>query len=662
MAQDFQVETLKDHFPHYFFLENIEDTLNYVGLLPAYEYFEPKRTSQVDYQKMLTDFKDNWGFLEVSRNYILSDCKSLYQIIVKFFESFQEAFPINPLKPLTIPGLAFTTWRTVQLPKLQIDNLQVYDLSHSIGNQFRDAYCGEIVDVYRPHLIGEGFYYDVNSLYPTAMCNSMPVGIPTLVSLTPDKFQEDLFGFLRATVRAPDNEYIGLLPIKHSGRFICPGGSFTGFFFSEELKFAPSNGSSSAPPNSSSTPAAPTAPSSSSPSTSSFSQMLSKVTKESTPVKSGSLKVYNTKGELIEANPNNLDSINSPSPRRDLHTSSVLIKPMNQYETKIPLENIVTADLESLILNNGTNLPYMAEWYGENKEGKKIGNVFDITAYDNSSHEMLKNFWLDLLKGARGCTVYFHNWSGYDAYLSLEALVSLYEYGYTFNPILNNGRIICLTVHQNKKIVLTIKDSFKILPGALGQPAKEFQVPTQKDHFPHYFNPLEMYGELNWSGPLPSYEYFEPKRTSLEDYKELESLYPDNWNFIEVSRKYIHGDVVSLHQILVNFFTELNLKFRVNPLNNLSAPGIAYTTWKTEQLPLLHQDNLEVYDLSRTSDDLFREVYLEGIVDVYRPHLIGQGFYYDETWSEEYKATFSTVLRSTKFWFLFLNRKIRSNL
>src|ERR1041384_5728533 len=116
LAQDFQVETLKDHFPHYFFLENIEDTLNYVGLLPAYEYFEPKRTSQVDYQKMLTDFKDNWGFLELSRNYILSDCKSLYQIIVKFFESFQEAFPINPLKPLTIPGLAFTTWRTVQLP------------------------------------------------------------------------------------------------------------------------------------------------------------------------------------------------------------------------------------------------------------------------------------------------------------------------------------------------------------------------------------------------------------------------------------------------------------------------------------------------------------------------------------------------------------------
>ena len=101
--------------------------------------------------------------------------------------------------------------------------MEVYDLSHTLGNHFRDAYCGGIVEVYRPHLIGEGYYCDVNSLYPTAMCNSMPVGVSTRVSMTPAHFQSDFFGFLRATVRAPDHEYIGLLPIKHNGRLICPG-------------------------------------------------------------------------------------------------------------------------------------------------------------------------------------------------------------------------------------------------------------------------------------------------------------------------------------------------------------------------------------------------------------------------------------------------------
>jgi hypothetical protein len=49
------------------------------------------------------------------------------------------------------------------------------------------------------------------------------------------------------------------------------------------------------------------------------------------------------------------------------------------------------------------------------------------------------------------------------------------------------------------------------------------------------------------------------------------------------------------------------------PLGWLTRP------WKTEQLPKLHRDNLQVYDLSRASDPIFREAYLGGIVDVYRP-------------------------------------------
>jgi len=75
------------------------------------------------------------------------------------------------------------------------------------------------LDVYRPHLVGEGYYYDVNSLYPTAMCRPMPVGIPTLTYLTPPEFEHSaFFGFLEATIQAPAQEtlggYIGLLPSK----------------------------------------------------------------------------------------------------------------------------------------------------------------------------------------------------------------------------------------------------------------------------------------------------------------------------------------------------------------------------------------------------------------------------------------------------------------
>ena len=126
----------------------------------------------------------------------------------------------------------------------------MYDFSHtSLDTKLRESYLGGIVEVYPPHLIGEGFYYDVNSLYPTAMSKPMPVGKPNLINLTVEDFLEDdftFFGFVEATIRAPcpivPAGYIGLLPIKLKGRLICPVGTFSGFFFSEELRFALKNG------------------------------------------------------------------------------------------------------------------------------------------------------------------------------------------------------------------------------------------------------------------------------------------------------------------------------------------------------------------------------------------------------------------------------------
>jgi len=69
----------------------------------------------------------------------------------------------------------------------------------------------------------------------------MPVGKPELVQLTQAEF-DHFFGFLWAKVRAPADLYVGLLPIKYQGQLVCPGGTFTGLFFSEELRFALENG------------------------------------------------------------------------------------------------------------------------------------------------------------------------------------------------------------------------------------------------------------------------------------------------------------------------------------------------------------------------------------------------------------------------------------
>nr|AHJ10973.1 plasmid related DNA polymerase [Rhizophagus sp. DAOM 213198] len=242
LAKDWGAETQKDHFPHYFWRNCIELTLSYSGPIPPYTCFEPKRTSQADYEEMVKLFeRKDWNFLGVSTQYIMGDVKATYEVLIKYFETLISKFPIEPLKIYSAPSAAFRIWRTQQLPILNKDNLKVYDFSHNLDSELRSTYCGGIVDVYRPHLIGEGYYYDVNSLYPTAMCEPMPVGHPRIIDSLTEYQLEDFFGFVEATVLAPENEYIGLLPIKHQGRLICPKGAFTGLFFSEELKFALNN-------------------------------------------------------------------------------------------------------------------------------------------------------------------------------------------------------------------------------------------------------------------------------------------------------------------------------------------------------------------------------------------------------------------------------------
>jgi hypothetical protein len=278
----------------------------------------------------------------------------------------------------------------------------------------------------------------------------------------------------------------------------------------------------------------------------------------------------------------------------------------------------------------GKNIVYMAAWYNG-----KDSKIFDISSYSYNPNSMLKEFWLDLINNNIGCSLYFHNWAGYDSILSLIPLLGLHVNVFSYIPIMHNGQLLSLTVFQTikgkKKGILTIKDSLKMIPGALAKLAKDFQVETQKDHFPHYFLVEgNLAKSLRYEGSLPAYEYFEPKRTSPADYAEMVKEFKGKtWSFLEVSKQYILGDVKAQYQILVKYFTNLREAFPINPLENISVPRIAFTTWRTKQLPLLNKELLKVYDLSRTFDPKFREAYLGGIVDVYKPHLISQGYYYD---------------------------------
>src|SRR2546421_1336944 len=63
---------------------------------------------------------------------ILGDVKALYQILLQFFTTLVSKFPIDPLGALSIPSLAFKTWRTVQLPLLNKEGFKIYEDRKSV--------------------------------------------------------------------------------------------------------------------------------------------------------------------------------------------------------------------------------------------------------------------------------------------------------------------------------------------------------------------------------------------------------------------------------------------------------------------------------------------------------------------------------------------------
>jgi hypothetical protein len=100
--------------------------------------------------------------------------------------------------------------------------------------KIRSAYTGGTLNIFKP-VLGKGLHYDIVSLYPFAMTKPMPVGRPRHV-YNPDL--KDFFGFASAIVEAPVSLRIPFLQSRVGTKTLNPVGTFQGWYFSEELKYA----------------------------------------------------------------------------------------------------------------------------------------------------------------------------------------------------------------------------------------------------------------------------------------------------------------------------------------------------------------------------------------------------------------------------------------
>lgn len=180
----------------------------------------------------------NPAFLQKLKLYCESDVKILTRAFILYCDIILDHFKINPISCLTLASLAFKIFRT-HFYNLKSEFL--ISQSHGFTDAFiRSSYKGGVVDVYKPCL-ENGYFYDVNSLYPFIMKTfEMPVGKGVYLKTlnTTDFNITDFFGFIEVDVTCPEM-YIPFLCVNSKDRgLISPTGKWTGIYFSEEIKYA----------------------------------------------------------------------------------------------------------------------------------------------------------------------------------------------------------------------------------------------------------------------------------------------------------------------------------------------------------------------------------------------------------------------------------------
>jgi len=206
-------------------------TLFYIGKKPSINLYN--NISSQDYQ---TIPNTNWSLKDETLKYLKSDVEGLLEAILKFKENIFNKYNLNVTNYKTLPSLALAAYTSSFIPSNLISDFKM--IKGDLEQEIRSSYFGGNVDVFI-NKIDKGFYYDMNSQYPKAMLNDMPVGEPVL---TLESDLDKIFGFVYGEITCPDENTLQVPFIQHKdpiwGFNNCPRGKFKRLIFSEEISYA----------------------------------------------------------------------------------------------------------------------------------------------------------------------------------------------------------------------------------------------------------------------------------------------------------------------------------------------------------------------------------------------------------------------------------------
>ena len=245
LAKDFNIKTGKGIFPYSFVNKN---NLDYKGCIPEFKYFDNNKVSLSEYEAYKNRFTNKlWVLKKEAISYCEQDCVLLYNILNKFGNQIYKEFKVNIYLTPTLPSLAFRIYRTHFMK-----NNSIPILTDKYYNDLVNAYYGGHCDVYIPKNNNNLVYcYDVNGLYPYGMkMFQFPTKLLTyfLGDITKDSnfssmlINNKAVGMFKVKVQAPLTLKNPILPRKLNDITVYGTGTWTGWYFSEELNKAKSLG------------------------------------------------------------------------------------------------------------------------------------------------------------------------------------------------------------------------------------------------------------------------------------------------------------------------------------------------------------------------------------------------------------------------------------
>jgi len=233
MLKTFNCEISKGIFPHTFVSEN---TLNYVGPKPNIKYYYDDSKITDSQLNGYNNLPDTFNLKKECLAYLKSDVKGLLEAMGIISLHYFDKYGFNITSFSTLPSLALAIFG---YSYIESDHT-IKMIKGPIEKFIRQAYFGGNSNIFvdnNNRIIPEGYHYDMNSQFPSAMKSPMPTGNPVFSTNTDLNYYT--LGFVFAKITPPSSEVLPNLFLQsrsEDGSVSCPREEFYEFISTVDLK------------------------------------------------------------------------------------------------------------------------------------------------------------------------------------------------------------------------------------------------------------------------------------------------------------------------------------------------------------------------------------------------------------------------------------------